>query len=643
MGWIAQLCETYERNVHRVGDFNEDYPLLPIYHTTQPAHIEVTIDGKGNFKKAKVVSKNDSRTIVPCTEESLGRAGIKPVNHPLHDKLQYVAGDFVKYGGVTTKGFSHDEAYENYLNDLEAWVSRWPHQKLNAVLKYAEKASLTRDLVDEEILKVENGNLIRDWQDRAKSKPEIYQSIQDQTDSFVRWAVEIPGDFSTQLWKDKEIWQCWITYVNSRKGKKDVCFVKGEILSLPDQHPKKILPGSANAKLISSNDTNGFTYRGRFIDANQAATISLEASQKAHNALAWLIRRQGYWRAEQSIVAWEVSGYPIPDPMKDSFALLDEAREGEEVSVPLDSGDVGQAFSRALSKKIQGYKKDLGDASRIIVMGLDAVTNGRASVTFYRELTGSEFLERIESWHSDYSWIQNYSKEIKFVGAPAPKDIAEAAYGRRMDDKIRKATIERLLPCIADGKKLPRDLVEITRNRAANRVGMENWEWEKHIGITCALFRGYYKERNFQMALEENRSSRDYLYGRLLAIAEHIESRALFVAGENRETNAAKLMHRFSERPYSTWLVLEMNLLPYKTRLQAKRPIFLKYMKSLLDEVHHLFQDNDYMDDRKLSGEFLLSYHCQRKKLWNNPKTNPENDSNEELSTNANVEGGNHE
>ncbi|MFA7465073.1 MAG: type I-C CRISPR-associated protein Cas8c/Csd1, partial [Syntrophales bacterium] len=136
---------------------------------------------------------------------------------------------------------------------------------------------------------------------------------------------------------------------------------------------------------------------------------------------------------------------------------------------------------------------------------------------------------------------------------------------------------------------------------------------------------------------------RDYLYGRLLAIAEHIESRALFVAGENRETNAAKLMHRFSERPYSTWLVLEMNLLPYKTRLQAKRPIFLKYMKSLLDEVHHLFQDNDYMDDRKLSGEFLLSYHCQRKKLWNNPKTNPENDSNEELSTNANVEGGNHE
>jgi CRISPR-associated protein Csd1 len=329
--------------------------------------------------------------------------------------------------------------------------------------------------------------------------------------------------------------------------------------------------------------------------------------------------------------------------MKDSLALLDEAQVDEKATVPVDSGDVGQAISRALSKKIQGYKKDLGDANRIVVMGLDAATPGRAAVTFYRELTGSEFLERIESWHSDYSWIQNYSGEIKFVGAPAPKDIAEATYGRRLDDKIRKATIERILTCITDGKKVPRDLVAITKNRAVNRAGMENWEWEKHLGITCALFRGYYKERNYQMALEENRTSRDYLYGRLLAIAEHVESRALYVAGENRETNAAKLMYRFSQRPYSTWLILEMNLLPYKTRLQAKRPTFLKDMKLLLDEVHHHFQGKDYMDDHNLSGEFLLGYHCQRKKLWENPKTNPDNDTNQEFSNNADIEGGDHE
>ncbi|WP_354005778.1 type I-C CRISPR-associated protein Cas8c/Csd1, partial [Aeromonas caviae] len=139
------------------------------------------------------------------------------------------------------------------------------------------------------------------------------------------------------------------------------------------------------------------------------------------------------------------------------------------------------------------------------------------------------------------------------MGAPAPRDIAEAAYGRRLDDKLSKATVERLLPCIIDGSQLPRDLVETTTRRARNRVGFkEHLEWEKCLGIACALFRGHNKQRNYQMALEQDRITRDYLYGRLLAVAENIESQALFVAGEKRDTMAARLMQRFADRPYST-------------------------------------------------------------------------------------------
>ena len=115
---------------------------------------------------------------------------------------------------------------------------------------------------------------------------------------------------------------------------------------------------------------------------------------------------------------------------------------------------------------------------------------------------------------------------------PAPADIAEAAYGTRVDDKLRKATVERLLPCIVDGLPVPVDLVKSTTRRASNRVGLDRWDWERGLGIACALFKGYHTERGYQMALEQDRTSRDYLYGRLLAIAENIEGRALFVAGE---------------------------------------------------------------------------------------------------------------
>ena len=118
------------------------------------------------------------------------------------------------------------------------------------------------------------------------------------------------------------------------------------------------------------------------------------------------------------------------------------------------------------------------------------------------------------------------------------------------------------------------------------------------------------------MTLERDRKTRDYLYGRLLALAEHLEGRALYVAGERRDTNAGKLMQRFAERPHSTWLTIETSLTPYKTRLRAKRPGFLRDVEREMDEVACSFKTEDFLSDRRLTGEFLLGYHCQRAASW---------------------------
>ena len=67
--------------------------------------------------------------------------------------------------------------------------------------------------------------------------------------------------------------------------------------------PDKIRHSGDDAKLISSNDKSGFTYRGRFIDAEQTFSVSFEASQKAHNALRWLIGKQGFRNGDQVFVA----------------------------------------------------------------------------------------------------------------------------------------------------------------------------------------------------------------------------------------------------------------------------------------------------------------------------------------------------
>ena len=634
MSWIQKLHETYELCAG-LPLFSSN-PLLPISHTTQQAHIEIVIDGSGNFRRASVVSKEDQTTLIPCTEESGGRAGSKPKNHPLCDKLQYVAGDYRELGGEVTVGFAkeEEEPHRSYLKDLEAWgASPDGHLKLAAILTYVRKKHVVHDLVRERLLPLDSqGKLLKKWDGDKKDVPAIFKVIpagSSPEDAFIRWHVEIANDPEPAIWKDKEIMDAWIRYYASQQTKHGLCMVTGNETILAEQHPAKLRNAGDKAKLISSNDTSGYTFRGRFIDAVQACGVGFVVTQQAHKALQWLLdfeRRQAFRNGNQVIVAWAVSGKSLPDLFNNSAQMFGLESREEDVA-PAYQGDAGQAFAVRLKRYIAGYRTRLGPTDAIVVMALDSATPGRMAITYYRELSGSEFLERIQLWHESCAWHQNFGKNLKFVGVPSPRDITEAAYGRQVEgksgEKLRKATVERLLPCIIDGRPIPRDIVESTVRSAVNRPGLEKWEWEKNLGIACALFRGHHKQRSYEMALELDRTSRDYLFGRLLAVAERIEDMALYLAKENRGTSAAKLMQRFADHPYSTWRTIELSLAPYKTRLRSRSPGFLVNMEKLLDGIICTFRGQDFMSEARLSGEFLLGYHCQRQALW--PKSESTN------------------
>ncbi|MDO8263106.1 MAG: type I-C CRISPR-associated protein Cas8c/Csd1 [Gallionella sp.] len=626
MSWIQKLYETYERNAGHEPDGSD--LLMPISHTTQQVQIEIVLDADGAFKRASVLDKKVCNTMIPCSEESGGRAGSKPVNHPLCDKLQYVAGDFLGFGGEVTSGFAKnpDEPYQNFSIALRAWAeSAFGHPKLNAILSYVERGHVVSDLLSEGILQVDSGKILKKWSGEREAAPAIFkviQATQTPDEAFVRWRVEELGNPISSTWQDGALIEAWIKYYQERQKKRGYCMVTGEDKALSVQHPAKLRHGGDKAKLISSNDTTGYTFRGKFIDSDEAASVGFEVTQKAHNALRWLISRQAYRNGDQVVVSWSVGGKPVPNPFLSTLDLLGIEMPSQTGASVI--GDVAQAFALRLKSAIRGYGKELEPTEDIVVMGLDSATPGRMAITFYRELKGSEFLDRIEEWHIKCAWTQNFGKDRKFVGAPAPRDVAEAAYGRRLDDKLRKVAVERFLPCIVDGLPLPRDLVESTTRRASNRTGFEDkWEWEKCLGIACALFKGSQTERDYQMTLETDRRTRDYLYGRLLAIAENIESRALFVARETRDTTAARLMQRFADRPYSTWRTIELALVPYKTRLRASRGGFLFKMDLLLDDVMGSFSSEEFTQDAPLSGEFLLGYHCQRQALKPSDDTQP--------------------
>lgn len=495
-----------------------------------------------------------------------------------------------------------------YMRQLRGWAeSDCSHVKVKALLSYLQKGSLWRDWDATQVFPFVSTNA-------SGQKTKL-----DDDKVFVRWRVESLGDPCSGTWEDFGLVDAWIRFDAENNRRVGFNMVTGQSARIAQNHSKFIRFPGDGAKLISANDFSGYTFRGRFTDSKddyqkQVCSVGYEVSQKAHNALRWLIERQGYRNDDQAIVSWAVSGAAVPDPFASTLDLFGITVVIESTTV----ADAAQAFSLRLKKAIAGYSSKLDPTDDVVVLGLDSATPGRMAITFYRELKGSEFLERIQSWHVKCAWPQNFGKESKFIGAPAPRDIAEAAYGRRLDDKLRKSVVERLLPCIVDGQPIPRDLVESVTRRVCNRIGLESWEWEKCLGIACALFRGYHTDRIYQMAIEPDRITRDYLYGRLLAIADSIEGYALYLTdeGKKRETTAARLMQRFADRPFSTWRNIELALAPYKSRLQAgseKSAAFLAKRRRLLDEVITTLDSIEgRTSDAPLTGEFLLGYHCQR-------------------------------
>jgi len=621
MGWLQRLVETYDACAG--ADQFAKNPLPPISHTPQQAHIEIVLDAQGRFQRAHIVQKEE--TLIPASEESANRTGIRPPPHPLCDKIQYVAADYPAFGGAKPS------FHADYLQLLQAWcASPFAHPKAQAVLDYVKRETVVADLVKEKLLYLNvDGKLLMEWEGHDP-KPDIFRLLvggkgeQDQGSAFVRWQVEVPGDRQPAVWRDPALQRAWVQFNASRMQRKGLCMVTGEAdVALAASHPKRLRHPGDGAKLISANDASGFTFRGRFTDdtGGQACGIGYGASQKAHLALRWLISRQAFRNGDQVVVSWSVIGDEIPNPLADTFTLFGLEPSPTEA---LYQGDAGQGYALALRQKIAGYRSRLSPSANVIVMGLDAATPGRMAIIFYRDFGGGEFLDRVEAWHERYAWHQNFGKERKFTGAPAPRDIAEAAYGSRVDERLRKSCVERLLPCIVDNQLMPRDLVESVFRRVTRRAGLDKWEWEKMLGIACALFRGYnhqLERGTYNMALEPDRNTRDYLFGRLLAIAEHLEQRALFYGGEKRDTTAERLMQRFADHPYSTWRNIELALRPYQSRLSSRSPGYLHKLREQIDQIVGQFQAGDFTDDRRLTGEFLLGYHCQRAKL-NEPKSN---------------------
>ena len=625
MSWMQKLYETYEacKAQGLVGKRDETPMLLPLYHGTQQAQLEVTIDENGNWVpgNAHAVKKDEQETLIMGTPEALGgQNNINP--KALCEKLIYVAGDYPGYfipaeGKTSAKNTRPEAYYQSYVQELEAWCSSgFSHTAAEAWLRYVRKGCLIEDLLKEGLFQLNGqGKVIDKWAGTGNA-----------LDAFLRIVVKWndAGREEDRVWMMPKLSNAYADYRSSLPQESGLCYALGREMPVAGAAPKYIRFPGDNAKLISANDSDGFTYRGRFDNASEALSVGWETSEKAHAALKYLIRKQGYRNVDQVILTFGTGGMPLPSINQDTEALANNGSALMDFT-PKPELNLKDSLAREVRHALAGYANRLDAKAEAIVIGLDAATPGRLSIFYYREMNAEEFFARILRWHTGCAWLHQYRyrqegtdekgnpvyHRMLFTGAPAPIDIVEAAYGENASDKLKKSAVERLLPCIIDEARLPRDIVSAVARRAAQRALLDPNESEKALSIACALIRKLKNdakhEEVWDMALQPDVNDRSYLFGRAWAYAEAVERYALQQAGENRETNAERLMAAFPRHPKRSWGVVMERLLPYRNRLGKRANTLLEGM----DEVICRLEISGFTDDT-LDETYLLGYACQR-------------------------------
>ena len=612
MSWLTSLNETYD-NFAKSGLSDKTDPIIQVGFIEKNVLFTVYLNKDGAFHSA---SKNDKKTIlIPSSPSAAGRTG-SPTPYPLYDELRYMAGDLSEIIGLDFNIY-----FENYIKALRDWSGiEGSPCALSILLAYLEKKTLTKDLQG-------SGCISEKDLSSDSSKEKIYKGmvefrIYDESAREFVGIAEMP-----------DIQKGWRERLIASLGNVGFCCASGENVPITDNHPKLF----GNTKLISSKDAQRiFQYKGRFTSADEACTIGYETSEKAHNTLRWLIKRQGFSHFNLNFVAWSKECCKVVQPADDFAGLFDL-----DAQIELDTAE---DYSKLIASRLSGYQKNpaYAPSKQVILIGLEAATPGRISINYYEELGGNEYLDRLGRWYKNCFWRINwYGKDKKYhtgIVTPSVDKIGNTVFGRdamisasrdlrgeKSGTKLIRHFYLDMLSCIAGGRRMPIGYTMTAYHRVLRPQSFRdrNGRWQRNdwidcMGVALAMLKSADIKEEYNVALNEQEKDRSYLFGRLLAVADVMESRALRELDSERMTNAVRLFTAMQQRPASTWLSLELKISQYKSKLGiASR----KWYENLIDSIYNLGGEA-LSSNSPLSPRFIEGYHNQRYELLNKKKEN---------------------
>lgn len=589
MALLQRAMETYDTHIRYTENRDGTAPMAPIGHIVTQAHLEITLDPDGGFVIAAAVDKTEPKIIIPVTEGSAGRTSA-PCAHPLCEQLGYLLPQ-------------NEVKLKLYTDQLTAWAnSEYSHPKLRPILNYVLQGTILSDLLKCELIKTDQ-----------KGYPENDKLM-------IRWRVQ--GSMPEECWLDRSLFEAYTHYnLDKSERKNGLCMVTGEEIGIAAQHPKGVFSLNGNAKLISANDAIGFTYRGRFIEEWQAAEVGYEASQKAHNALRWLLQTQASICGGRAMICWNPQGKTVTPPSM-------PFRPAKPIWLP-------DTYREELRDALYSKKREFAISDGVIVAAFDAATTGRLAVTYYNEFQAHDFFQRLHDWDISCCWSSRWYG----IQSPDLRQIVNCAFGTQKtekgmtritaDDKVMSQELQRLIACRVERAAIGADIVKALVNRASQPQCYDHDVWENILFTACAVIRKYRYDRfkeEWSMALEPEKKDRSYQFGRLLAVMEKAE-RDTYDSSEGREPNAIRMQSVFCQRPMYAAGIIEKQLeQAYFPRLS---PGSRGWYKSIISQIMEVIsQEPQESWNTPLEDSYLMGYYLQRSALYT--KHNKDTEENED-------------
>ena len=572
-----------------------------IWHEVKSANAEVTIDTEGRLISVRPLQKwyvekgedgknvrlrGDNEAVTPVTLYSECRSGSTAQPRPLSDNCKYLIRDP-----------EDSKYYDSYMSLLHAWDDyAGGNIKIQAIIAYISSGHIMTDLAEAGL---------------ADAKADDLRSQLEKT--AVRFVVK-DGDRLCKLWEDEELIRSWDEYMENMYAADVLDTVTGTYGHPIHKHPKNILPANANGKLISTAVNEGsllYMTGDRYTDASQAPPVTWETSVKVHRMARWLCNNRAISIAGRDHTTYWVC-FSSDDPAHIDFDILSR-----------ETGIDGPAeYVKILRDAIDGNDFDIPDG-QIIIAAFDYSSKGRDAVTYYQSVDSAAFFRDLKRWRELYRTDTDAGYYY-----PSLYRIVQNAYGHYdpksggmvAKDAIVQRHLNRLIACMLEGRPVPDDIVHqavINVKAAAHAENVRDYV----ILNAYTLLAAKASMSGVKNMITDDKQSRSYLYGRLLALYDYVEAAGTYKHNLNRkakidrQTNAVKMWNTYVTRPAATAPLLHGKVMRGYIRYLSKTSA--AYYKRQIEDIYDVLSIVETANDKNkpLSDDYIIGYTHQRKAL----------------------------